>query len=465
MDALIDDTERDLAAARPDRTATFADAVAAWREYAEHTKRLKPATLRNYDAILSLPGPRPRHGGERLARVMRTFGDRRLTEITTAEIERFLRGLDRAGLAARNVNSHRQALANVFEYACRPDTFALPANPARGVEKRREDYTKPPDTFNAEQILALAQAAREGLHVNGGRRWASARRDVEQERANAQDAAVYTVAGFTGLRQGELRALRWKHVRFADRTIVVVAGMSAGADSSTKSGKWRAVPLPREAFVVLDELSRREWFTSPEDYVFCGPAGGTLDDSALRRRYNAARDAAGLPPLPFHHLRHTFATLAIRGLDPATVQSLLGHSKITTTERYLHARPLTELAPADGLDFRSECEPARGARPVSVLIRYGAAWAAANRRRRDPLLLRAASPPSRASPGPRRGDRRREHRHDRGAASAVAAGLRTRVDGRPGRSVALRPQGPAVEAAVARSQPALAPLRLGRADG
>ena len=152
------------------------------------------------------------------------------------------------------------------------------------------------------------------------------------------------MAGFTGLRQGELRALRWKHVRFADRTIVIVAGMSGGEDSSTKSGKWRAVPLPREAFVVLDQLSRREWFTSPEDYVFCGPAGGPLDDSALRRRYNSARDAAGLPPLPFHHLRHTFATLAIRGLDPATVQSLLGHSKITTTERYLHARPLTELA-------------------------------------------------------------------------------------------------------------------------
>jgi integrase len=344
MDTLIDETERELASARPNREATFADAVAAWRDYAEHTKRLKPASLRNYDAMLSPTGERPRHGGQRVARIMRAFGDRRIAEISTAEIERFLRGLDRAGLAARNVNSHRQALANVFEYATRADTFALVANPVRGAEKRREDYSKPPETFNAEQILALARAARDGRHVNGGRRWASRERDVEQERANAQDAVLYTVAGFTGLRQGELRALRWKHVRFADRTLVVVAGMSAGLDSTTKSGKWRAVPLVREAFVALDELSRREWFTGPDDFVFCGPAGDPLDDSALRRRYNAARDAAGLPALPFHHLRHTFATLAIRGLDPATVQTLLGHSKITTTERYLHARPLNELA-------------------------------------------------------------------------------------------------------------------------
>ncbi len=226
----------------------------------------------------------------------------------------------------------------------RADTFALPANPVRGAEKRREDYTKPPDTFTAEQILALARAAREGRHVNGGRRWASKEKDVEQERANAQDAAIYTVAGFTGLRQGELRALRWKHVRFADRTIVVVAGMSAGRGDEHQVRQVARGAAGARGVRRLDELSRREWFTGPDDFVFCGPAGDPIDDSALRRRYNAARDAAGLPPLPFHHLRHTFATLAIRGLDPATVQTLLGHSKITTTERYLHARPLNELA-------------------------------------------------------------------------------------------------------------------------
>jgi integrase len=344
MDALIDETERAIVDVQPNRAATFADAAAEWRAWAEHTRRLKPASLRNYDAMLAQPGPRPRNGGLRVARIMQAFGGRRIAEITTAEIERFLRGLDGEGLAGRNVNSHRQVLANVFEYATRADSFALPANPVRGVDRRREDYSKPPETFTADQVMALARAAREGQHVNGGRRWASKEEDVQQQLANEQDAAMYTVAGFAGLRQGELRALRWRHVRFADRTIVIVAGMSAGFDSSTKSGKWRAVPLTREAFVVLDRLSRRDWFTSPGDFVFCGPAGDPLDDSALRRRYNAARDAAGLPPLPFHHLRHTFATLAIRGLDPATVQTLLGHSKITTTERYLHARPLNELA-------------------------------------------------------------------------------------------------------------------------
>jgi len=201
MDEFIDETERALIEVQPYRDATFADAVAEWREWAEHTRRLKPASLRNYDAMLAQPGPRPRNGGHRVARIMRAFGDRRIAEITTADIERFLRGLDREGLAARNVNSHRQVLANVFEYATRADSFALPANPVRGADKRREDYSMPPETFTAERVMALARAAQEGRHVNGGRRWASKEEDLQQQLANEQDGAIYTVAGFAGLRR------------------------------------------------------------------------------------------------------------------------------------------------------------------------------------------------------------------------------------------------------------------------
>jgi hypothetical protein len=144
MDVLIDETERELISRRPNRDATFADAAAEWREWAEHTKRLKPASLRSYDAMLALPGPRPRNGGPRVARIMRAFGDRPIVSITTAEIERFLRRLDREGLTGRNVNVHRQVIANVFEYATRADTFALalircaaPTNAERTTRSRR----------------------------------------------------------------------------------------------------------------------------------------------------------------------------------------------------------------------------------------------------------------------------------------------------------------------------------------
>jgi integrase len=341
---LIDSTEEAIGQAKTDAAATLADVAPQYLDYARHTQRLKPSTVREYERLLAAPTARKRHGGEHVARIMREFGGRPVAKITGTDVERFLRRLDRDGVSARNVNMHRQVLANVFEYAARPDSLALPANPVRSANKRREDYSKPPATFNAEQVMALARAATDGTHRRSGSAALADTELVEQRLADEQDAALYTVAGFAGLRQGELRALRWRHVRFDDRTLVVVAAMSAGVDTSTKSGKWRAVPMVREVFVGLDRLSQRTRFTGPDDYVFVGAGGGPLDESALRRRYARARDAAGLPPLPFHHLRHTFATLAIRGLDPATVQSLLGHSKITTTERYLHARPLTELA-------------------------------------------------------------------------------------------------------------------------
>jgi integrase len=73
--------------------------------------------------------------------------------------------------------------------------------------------------------------------------------------------------------------------------------------------------------------------------VFCGPLGDPLDDSAIRRRLRRTQKAAGLRPLRFHDLRHSFGSLVVRELDTATLKSWMGHSKLATTERYLHAKP------------------------------------------------------------------------------------------------------------------------------
>src|SRR5262249_46609411 len=157
--------------------------------------------------------------------------------------------------------------------------------------------------------------------------------------------AIVRTAAYTGLRQGELRALRWADVDFTRGEIVVSRALSAGVEGETKGREVRSVPLTSRAREALEGQRERSAYTASSELVFCGPSGTVLDESALRRRYENARDAAGLRPLRFHDLRHTFGSLlAADGMDLVSVQALMGHSQLSTTERYLHARPASELA-------------------------------------------------------------------------------------------------------------------------
>jgi integrase len=87
---------------------------------------------------------------------------------------------------------------------------------------------------------------------------------------------------------------------------------------------------------ALEELKSRGHHTGGRDHVFVSRLGTELDGSALRRRYLAARDAAGLRPLRFHDLRHTFASVAINVASITQVQAWMGHADVKTTMRYLH---------------------------------------------------------------------------------------------------------------------------------
>jgi integrase len=94
-----------------------------------------------------------------------------------------------------------------------------------------------------------------------------------------------------------------------------------GISGPSQNRRARFVPLGEQALAALDHLSRPANFTGDADYVFVGVAGDRLDPSGLRRRYLAARDAAGLPRLRFHDLRHTAGTLLTRVLDPGASAS------------------------------------------------------------------------------------------------------------------------------------------------
>ncbi len=153
-----------------------------------------------------------------------------------------------------------------------------------------------------------------------------------------QDGELYRVAAYTGMRLGELLALRWEDVDLNMRRVIVHRAVSAGIEGPTKSWQARALPLADIAARALARLAERGDYTGRDDYVFCSRLGRRLDGSAVRRRYTAARAAAGLRPLRFHALRHAAGSLVAREAGAHFVQSFLGHSRLSTTERYLHAK-------------------------------------------------------------------------------------------------------------------------------
>jgi len=334
----------------------FRSLAHAWLEHLADVQGAKPSTLRDYRSMLAEPGvPHRRGSGRTLGRIMAAFGDIAAAEITAAHIEALLSAHAKEDVGARSVNKHRQVVATIFNFGLRPENlqrWGLTENPAAATAKRREDGPTRLEVFTVEQVEALARTAESGVW----RRTGHGARGDRQLRAEEdwQLAELLRVAAYTGLRRGELVALRWRDVRWAESVLVVERALSGTVEGTTKSRRARFVPLGEQALAALDHLSRRANFTSADDYVFAGVAGDRLDPSAVRRRYLAARDAAALPPLRFHDLRHTAGTLLTRVLDPVTVRDVLGHADLKTTERYLHAIRASRLADAATRAFTPE---------------------------------------------------------------------------------------------------------------
>ena len=329
----------DEARERRERGTTVRELAAEWLEYLEREKGAKPSTLLDYRYLLTEPGtPHKRGSGTNPGRILGALGDLRLGAVTPRNVASFLRDLDRVGMSARSVNKHRQILSGMFGYACREDTYALATNPVATTTKRREMPPAVLDYYEPEEIESLAGAAAAGAH-----RVPTPGDLSEDERdwrawEDRQDAELYRVAAYTGMRLGELLALRWEDVDLDTRRAIVHRAVSAGIEGPTKSWQARFVPLADHATAALARLAERGDYRSRDDYVFCSRLGRRLDGSALRRRYNAARKAAGLRPLRFHSLRHAAGSLAAREAGAHFVQAFLGHSRLSTTERYLHAK-------------------------------------------------------------------------------------------------------------------------------
>jgi integrase len=162
------------------------------------------------------------------------------------------------------------------------------------------------------------------------------------------------VAAYTGLRLGELLALRWRDIDYGKRLVHVRRSYVTGQDEMPKSGQVRSVPMTDQVMVVLDRLSRRGLFAAEHDLVFPNAVGEHLDGSALRRRFYAAMDRAELKRIRFD-LRHTFGTLAVQAFPLTDVKAFMGHADISTTMIYVHHVPQHDAAEKLSAVLRATC--------------------------------------------------------------------------------------------------------------
>ena len=254
------------------------------------------------------------------------FGPLRLSQIGTADVQHYLAGLTQKKRSPATVRAYLVLLRNMLNHAVAWGHLAH--NPATSVKGPKLKHTEMECLTPAEVKVFLA--ACDDAH-----------------------RALFSTAVMTGVRLGELLALRWDDVNWPGGTIRVARSLYNGQFVEPKTSRSvRTIGMSdRLAAILLEHKLAAPY--SPFDLVFPTPEGTPMDPANLRHRvFEDTLTRAKLRRIRIHDLRHTFASLLInQGENLKYVQAQLGHSSITTTvDRYGHLMPDAHRGANDRLD-------------------------------------------------------------------------------------------------------------------
>ncbi len=261
---------------------TFSDLVERYADYA-------PGRVRSWERSL-----KPVVG-----QLTKEFGDMYLDDITTHAVEAYQSQLIRRGLAVATVNKHMTILKMLI---------------AKAVDW---EMTKESILKNIRKVKALKGANRRLRYLSI---------DECQSLIKACEphlAPIVIAAVNTGMRKGEILALKWNNIDLVHGFILL---------DKTKNGERREIPINQTLRETLQGVTRRLDIS----YVFYDSATGKPFHD-IKRSFNTACRRAEIRDFHFHDLRHTFAShLVMAGIDLTTVKELLGHKDIKMTLRYAH---------------------------------------------------------------------------------------------------------------------------------
>ena len=259
-------------------------------------------------------------------------GNETLKDLTPAKIERFYLALEKAGVSSHTRHQVHLALRNALGRAARQKKIG--SNPAsRDVLSFVPAYKRP-------QVTAMSDDERT-RYIEAATQYQGAY------------GALFLVALYTGLRRGELLALKWRDVDWEAKTISVNATQTVlGAkldenDPKSRAGRrtvslgggqdttcFDALRAHREAQLERRE-SRSDW--EDRDLVFCSVRGTPIHPSNMYKAFYRFLDEAGVRRIKFHNTRHTNISAAMRaGVNPRAVQAHAGHADFSMTAAYAH---------------------------------------------------------------------------------------------------------------------------------
>ena len=307
---------------------TFADWAQRWLPTIAGRK---PKTRESYESILR-------------CHLMPRFADTPVSRIDHPAVLALIADLTSRGAGAGTVKNVRDVLRLILELARR--SGAIRTNPVEGAKVPK----KPPASMvflTADQVMTLAEEITHPPIRRGG--------GEHRRRSFPERGLLVRFAAFTGLRAGEIVALRTEAVDLLHRRVQVLASATEAYGKlqfgPSKTYQRRSVPLPQS---LVDELTSHLAGKDPSDFVFTSSRGGPLRQSNFyARSFKPAVLRAGLPEeTRFHDLRHTYAALLIaEGAHPRAIMERLGHSSIQVTlGTYGHLFPSLEASLTEALD-------------------------------------------------------------------------------------------------------------------
>ncbi|RJL08755.1 tyrosine recombinase XerC [Paracoccus siganidrum] len=284
-----------LAPAMSDALARWLETEAATRDRSRHTIAAYQADLL---AFLSFLGAH--HGAPATPKS--------LAGLRQPEMRAFAASERARGLSARSLARRQSAVRSFLRWISDREGHDLSAALAARSPKYTRSLPRPLTPDQARQALDM-------VAVDHDTPWVAAR-----------DLAVMTLLWGCGLRISEALGLDGRDWPFRDA--LVIRG---------KGGRERRVPvLPVARDAVADYLAQCPWRLAPDQPLFRGVRGGRLAPGSIEASMRRARAVLGLPPTATPHaLRHSFAThLLAAGGDLRTIQELLGHASLSTTQVY-----------------------------------------------------------------------------------------------------------------------------------